>query len=1374
MKVFGKLKDSQGNKYISHYVVISFWEEIKIGKIDETESTWKPSECRCEVGEEGDFALELPDKDRIKGPITLKVLAPDGEMLALEEYEIEDLEKEIEIEVDAKIFFEITPGDLSLGREVRITGRVLDVAGRQKVSNTQVILWGRLKGAEPEDFIPVVVSRTDKQGYFFGDYPRGDYEEAYGVVGIRDGEKTYIHLENGAFPKKVILAVEIPEEISEEPPCRAEVPRAPNSVDLVQSSSTYSNDLGGGKCVDFTAPNRTLEEFSFYSVVRTTEPEIKGLTLAEPKMMSPGIFEAIPYPMPNPINPKGGTSSGTENARKQSQILPEEGKDLDTSPGTEEPIPVLEKPMYINPGILKPLVSSPDSLTLETLKRAEMLTDYNDFINLLDLHRKKAPGRSKLTADNPVDWDDEPTFYQATTIAHGHLLHLKQVWKADGYSLGDLLYSLPLAPCQKKQIAVIDWDRRETATRFETLEEREQIDAMTSRDRDISEIVNSVLTEQVRGGSEAETWSAGGGGGAFFTIGCFSIGGGGGGGKSGSSSEAWQDSSRRIGASSLQQLHDRTMQSAAAVRNQRSTVIQLVRQGETMRVQTEVVANNNHCHAITNQYFEVLRHFQVSHELVDVQECLFIPLLMSRFDHAKALRWRESLRWFLRNRWLRRGFSAIERIENNYVGSDLPTGCYAEETLEDLDGELQIIFNISRPRDKDDDFDPDPWIFWGRLFGIDAEDVYNRYLKGQELKDLIFHEQVAPRIAEKVVQLLRFYAVDKNNNRIPLPVDSTLVSSYKDDVPLYVTLRLYDSLEPIKRENIKYIEIDAQTEIGGLWWIFDLLPPNSKMIVRSGSMRYRTKYMTSYLFRNNRILNDLTSEDSVRIPTPLNRQELRNPREEDKELAKRLIDHLNEHLEYYHKVIWMTMDRERRYMLLDGFDAPNSNGRSVASVVENRVIGIVGNCLVMPVARGFHLDPTFRQDVENPVDLLHLYAPDSPIPPMRISVPTRGVFAEAVKGACNSCEDIDDAKFWRWEESPCPDKPTPIQSISTESRRAEPGDLTAKDFPAPMINLQNIPAAPAPTGLAAALQLLGTPNLFKDITGLELNQRNALAALQASLDAAKFFGGKAAGLLQQNALKKDIGKTLQTIQKAEKNGLITKDDASRLTNSALSGMVGEEKQPQRHLTDEPEVQKLVRSASEAESSQVDLIRGSESVGVSQGVSEGGRARFNYNVPGIVPLIAQPKTKACWATAAAMMVGWRDQMSYSIEEVVEMAGADYLTKFKNNKGLYSSEKPLFLASLGLHSEPPMSYPVSAFLSLLKTNGPLWVTTDEDPGKAFAVHARIVTGMFGDGTTNGTFLRINDPDGGRQYTESYRDFVKKFEELSNKSIIQVVMF
>ena len=57
-----------------------------------------------------------------------------------------------------------------------------------------------------------------------------------------------------------------------------------------------------------------------------------------------------------------------------------------------------------------------------------------------------------------IDWDNS-TLPRQATVAHGHLVHFKQVWRADGCSMGDLLYSLPLAPWHKKLIAVVHWER---------------------------------------------------------------------------------------------------------------------------------------------------------------------------------------------------------------------------------------------------------------------------------------------------------------------------------------------------------------------------------------------------------------------------------------------------------------------------------------------------------------------------------------------------------------------------------------------------------------------------------------------------------------------------------------------------------------------------------------------------------------------------------------------------------------------------------------------------------------------------------------------------------------------------------------------------
>ena len=127
------------------------------------------------------------------------------------------------------------------------------------------------------------------------------------------------------------------------------------------------------------------------------------------------------------------------------------------------------------------------------------------------------------------------------------------------------------------------------------------------------------------------------------------------------------------------------------------------------------MANHNHCHAITVQYFEVLRHYAIEQQLTHVQECLFVPLLMTAFDIPKIMRWRDILRatLLLPPRTadplgvhpLVRGLEAAERLFLNYDGSDLPATTYAAEPIIDFSGDLTITFRLNRPLDDDDNAD---------------------------------------------------------------------------------------------------------------------------------------------------------------------------------------------------------------------------------------------------------------------------------------------------------------------------------------------------------------------------------------------------------------------------------------------------------------------------------------------------------------------------------------------------------------------------------------------------------------------------------------------------------------------------------------------
>ena len=1105
---------------------------------------------------DGLATLTLPDLATIQGRVTVVVRAPDGEILTRVERDKSDLRETIALPIAPRALPTTQPADpATFNQPTKLRGRVIDRAGRIQISGKQVVIWtATTANPQDADFAAVTVAETDATGYFSGSYPLGNFTSAHATVALEPIQAVPIRLnDGGAMPANVILVVDAPRRMvdqqAEDCDCHSPAtatPRNPDADDLVNGN--FSSDLGQGRCVDFTRPDRTLQEFSYSYVVRTTEPAIKGLTLSEPTRIPPSVLGEI-------VNLSNLTFLSA--ARKEVALVTDDNNSdkqaiaLRSAQLTNAA--AATNALELHADVWRKAVSNPDKASPDSLLQVAKMSKYLDILRAIDKTLVVAPDRTRLSCRNPVDWDDDPTIYQACTVAHGHVLHFKQEWIADGYSMGRLLYSLPLAPGQKKQIAVLDWERRESAIRQESLVEQESLQATLSRDRDIGEMVNSVLTESSRGGSSASTGAFGGGLGIGAILG--PVGGllGIGGGMSSADSTAWQNSSRNVSANSLQTLRDRTSQAAASMRAQRSTVIQTVSQGERVSVTTESVANYNHCHAMTMEYFEVLRHLIVRQRLVDVQECLFVPLQMSRFDRAKALRWRHTLQNVMPTRDLRIGFDALERIDNNYEGSDMPFGAYADERLDYVEGELTVRFQLARPRDKDDDFDPPQWVWMGILLPmLSAQEAYRNFLKDQKLKDRIFLEQFGSRIAAAVVDLMRFSWVDTADVEHPLPIDPTLLSNFTNDTRLSVSLRLSGSLPPVARKDIKFIKISASTGIP----FFNLLPAQSRVIVEGGQMSYRTRYSSGYLFQSGRVANDLTGTDDVRIFTPLTLQELRKPREEDKELARRLLDHLNENIERYHHALWWRMSPDRRYMLLDGFEAPNSGGRSVASVVDNTLIGIAGNSLIMPVSRGFHLDPTFNQDADRPVDLVEHYQPNTPIEPVRVAIPSRGVYAEAVMGACNSCEVKEEERFWRWEESPIPDNPPAILPTSTDSRRAEPPNLEAKDFPAPIIAMQSAPAAPDPSGLAGALNLLGQSGLFKDITGLEGNQRNALEALKSSLQTAQFFGEKAGNLALQARMNKDIDKTMRAIETAKQQGLLTDDQAKQLTQGAIQSMMG--------------------------------------------------------------------------------------------------------------------------------------------------------------------------------------------------------------------------
>ena len=681
-----------------------------------------------------------------------------------------------------------------------------------------------------------------------------------------------------------------------------------------------------------------------------------------------------------------------------------------------------------------------------------------------------------------------------------------------------------------------------------------------------------------------------------------------------SQGESWTDSSqtstRSLSALSDQQLRERTMQNASSVRSQRATVVTGGSQSESVNVTTEVLANHNHCHAITIQYFEVLRHFALYQELSDVQECLFVPMLIESFDRRKILRWRDILSTYLfapQNKYFQyhAGFDALQRIEDSEVKHDpnayvsFPVARFCDESFEDISGILKFRLFVVRPQhDIPAVVTPESLntsihnalmssklgSWWTKINYV-SERLANTPTSNIEatFQALVNSANLVDEYINKMS--IRFILGDGSSKIISF--DITVLSkrniSYKpqsfaslsgqaDIKNSFGDLEVILSLKPttqtlteiagLNRALVRSIEISNN----------NLLPDGSTCMLSTGGLQYISEHYSGTLFSSSSINNDIGQGDPALIITRMNPDEMRNPRLEDKKNAEALEQHLETNKEYYHKVLWTLLDEQKLFNLLDKYSIQvpkvryftyveiggkiktalelDNNGkpiidyvsRSIASVIELKRMGMAGNSIIFPVARGFNLNPdfllipvytivenaaidlgngqpinkTFGEMVsESAIELIDLY---KPLPgskyepkPYRVSVPTKGLFAEAVQGACNSCEKIDDTRFWKWEEHPI-DEPTAINPISTDSRRSDLGNLTPKDFATPIVNIQNTPSAPDPQGLANALLLMGKADMFKDITGLTETQKNALTALTSNQEAAKSFAEIAAKL----------------------------------------------------------------------------------------------------------------------------------------------------------------------------------------------------------------------------------------------------------------------
>lgn len=221
-------------------------------------------------------------------------------------------------------------------------------------------------------------------------------------------------------------------------------------------------------------------------------------------------------------------------------------------------------------------------------------------------------------------------------IDEGDLANFQIKWLRLGYTFGDLLYSLPLAPCESVSLAISHWEQAQSARAEQTTSSQEGQSSSYFSHGAVAETMNALTNQWHVGAATSSGSSAGGGGsgsgvvygmllkatGALQTT-------------VGSTLAGSYDRSR-FAANATRDMSNSIQQAAEAWRRDHQVVVMEQKESEDQTVSTRTVCNNNHCHVLNIFYHEVLCNHRVSTRLMGHREVYLVPYELMTFDRASA------------------------------------------------------------------------------------------------------------------------------------------------------------------------------------------------------------------------------------------------------------------------------------------------------------------------------------------------------------------------------------------------------------------------------------------------------------------------------------------------------------------------------------------------------------------------------------------------------------------------------------------------------------------------------------------------------------------------------------------------------------------
>lgn len=762
----------------------------------------------------------------------------------------------------------------------------------------------------------------------------------------------------------------------------------------------------------------------------------------------------------------------------------------------------------------------------------------------------------------------------AGTLGLGYVLDLAQVWKYKGLTLGNLVYSLPLAPGEQQRIAVSERVSTASVRDTEVLDISERQRSALREDASANSVFESAFEEHVTASSHysnearSSSWGVAGGIGAVLGPVVLGVGAGGGGGKSsnkGSTSSAL-DGVRTATNRASEDMHRSVEAEASGRRRSSRTSIRLARETDTQTITTKVITNHNKAHALTIQYWEVLRKFISTTEVEGTTLVCFVPLEIVRFlpagqplqitqtsvvaDRVSLLR-----RYALLQRhadaiqpWLPARHREGMRLLDDFASNPRAEVEIDGSPLDTLDFSLSGTFI---PHES-------VWVTVLLRGGRRLARVPLSSSLGDLPKDEFGSEGALVSELQRRRNDDSTLAVMKGTVALPPTAD-------RGDIVGFEISRAFRPLNyqlaPAKNSMVELLkESDNQklgAFIGSVEFKLDVNLAPAQLERLLGGPRV-TGFEVSLNGSSESIAADSIPSLTHLLPNPMLIPALEQHSPlwyRDLLKIERTLQHVVRNTLTYSKAVWSSLTAEERVVMLEAFtiglpetglDADGLNDASqhipLLNCVSNQVLGYYGNCMILPFSipaalavalAGESSEPgAEREDredasaeipttltsgaVQDALTAFHKAAFSPPV--SHFTLPTRGVLGEAVLGNCPSAEKIDLTRFWNWQDSPG-DEATAIQGVqmrdSTVAQLTAPAALTQVPSVINIVPGQGGTLTPGTLTAALAANAAGQSSFSTDFLGHDvlktLGEKTIASAESARADAL----GKATQLASQ-------------------------------------------------------------------------------------------------------------------------------------------------------------------------------------------------------------------------------------------------------------------